>query len=302
MAQKLKLLGVLTGLVMLVGCSTQTQKPSEPEADGDVWRKALPNTAIRDIRPEPRLPGMYEIIMGDKVVYGDATGRYLVFGHIYDVQANEDVTQARIDRVASARRIPWDSLPLQYAVRESRAPADAPKLAVLHANDCGWCRRLYHDVKSAKDERGDITRKGHELSVDVRLMILAPEQPEQRSGGADSSDYVMHEVADNIICGRSPEENLQAVMQDGFIEKFRADLQRGSAAPGGLARVTRPGAASPSETSCDSSDAIAAVRAFAKKHGLVGTPVLISGDGRVRRGYLPPDELLKWLNEGKENK
>lgn len=271
---------------------------AESEKSGEVWRKALPNTAITDIRPEPRLPGMYEIVMGDKVVYGDATGRYLVFGNIYDVQTNEDVTQNRIDQVAKVRRIPWDSLPLQYALRVSLAPRDAPKLAILHANDCSWCRRLYHDVKSAEDANHNITRMGHEFSVDVRFMILAPEEPtyrpERDAEYWSSYDRLMNGLADHIICGGSPELNLQNAMQEGFIEKFAADFRKHHAVPGGLIRKF--------PKDCDSYPALAAVREFAKKHGFVGTPVLISGDGRIHRGYLPPDELIKWLNEGKNTK
>lgn len=297
MAQKLnRWLGALMALLALASTAVAV---AEATGDGEVWRKALPNTAIRDIRPEPRLPGMYEIVMGDKVVYGDATGRYLVFGHIYDVQTNEDITQGRIDQVTTARRIPWESLPLQYALRESLAPRDAPKLAILHANDCGWCRRLYHDVKSTKDENRNITRMGHEFAVDVRFMILSPEKPTYRPENDaeywSSSDLVMHELADHIICGGSPELNLQHAMQDGFVEKFSADLRRHNrATPGGITRKHGK--------DCDSRPALAAVREFAKKHGLTGTPVLISGDGRVHRGYLTPEKLMAWLNEGKDNK
>jgi hypothetical protein len=295
MAQKLnRWPGALMALLALASTAVAVAETTD---DGEVWRKALPNTTIHDIRPEPRLPGMYEIIMGDKVVYGDATGRYLVFGRIYDVQTNEDITQGRIDQVTTARRIPWDSLPLQYALRESLAPRDAPRLAILHANDCGWCRRLYHDVKSTKDENRNITRKGHEFAVDVRFMILAPEKPtyrpEKDAEYWSSSDLVMHELADHIICGGSPELNLQNAMQEGFVEKFSADLRRHNrVAPGGITRKHGK--------DCDSRPALAAVREFAKKHRLAGTPVLISGDGRIRRGYLPPDELMKWLNEGKD--
>lgn len=56
------------------------------------------------------------------------------------------------------------------------------------------------------------------------------------------------------------------------------------------------GTSVPPENECDSAPALAAVRNFAKAHGLTGTPlVLVSGDGRVHRGYLPPEQLMRWL-------
>ena len=98
-----------------------------------------------------------------------------------------------------------------------------------------------------------------------------------------------------IVCGGSPELNLQRVMQD---EEFRARFQTdpfeavlSPASP--LIRKPLPGV----QDGCDSKPALDAVREFSRKHGLSGTPVLISGDGRIHRGYLPPDQLLAWLHE-----
>lgn len=282
------------GLLVLLMSGTFAAAADEPKSvpeDGDIWRRTLPSTPIEEIRPDPRLPGMFEIVLGDKLVYGDASGRYLMFGHLYDVKTQQDLTQQRLDAIASARRIHWDELPLDHALRENLAPPGAPRLAVLLNPQCAWCRKLYDDIKSGKDKEGGLVRKGIEFETDVRLMVLAPAKP----GSTKSPDFYSHQLADRIVCGGSPELNLQRAMQDGdFQTQFRADPFEALFSPASLlVRKPLPGA----EGGCDSTAALDAIRGFSRKHHLSGTPVLISGDGRIHRGYLPPEQLLAWLRD-----
>ncbi len=282
-------LGVLLAFLLSGSFATGAEQPTALSEDGEVWRQALPNTAIKEIHPEPRFPGMYEIVLGDKLVYGDTTGRYLMFGHLYDMKTQQDLTQQRLDGIAATRRIPWEELPLEHALKENLAPRGAPKLAVLFNPQCAWCRKLYSDVRSEKDKEGRIVRKGLEFQADVRFMILAPEKPTS----SKSPDFYVHYLADRIVCGGSPELNLQLVMQDEeFQSQFQADPFEAIFSPASpLIRKSLPGV----QGGCDSAPALDAVREFSRKHGLSGTPVLISGDGRIHRGYLPPDQLLAWL-------
>ncbi len=291
--EKVSISALSVMLVFLLSGSfaTGAEQPKSSSKDGEVWRQALPNTAIREIHPEPRFPGVYEILLGDKLVYGDATGRYLMFGHLYDVRTQQDLTQQRLDAIAAVRRIPWEALPLEHALKENLAPRGAPKLAVLFNPQCAWCRKLYSDVRSEKDKEGGIVRKGLEFEADVRFMILAPEKP----ASSKSPDFHAHSLADRIVCGGSPELNLQRVMQDeDFQARFQADAFDAIFSPASLLiRKPLPG----KQDGCDSAPALDTVRELSHKHGLSGTPVLISGDGRIHRGYLPPDQLLAWLRE-----
>lgn len=282
-------IGVALAALLVVSAAVGDESTRTAISDGNVWRSVLPNTRINEVRPEQRLPSMFEIVMGDKVVYGDASGRYLIFGHIYDVQTQQDITQQRIDEVSASRQIPWNSLPLEHALRENLAPPEAPQLAVLFSLQCPWCRKLYHDIKSEKDKDGAITRKGLEFQADVRIMLLAPDKPEPTPGYLKTSEKFVYDMADRIVCGTVPESNLERAMADGFAERFSADMAVSKSPPDRMWRTR----------GCKSEPALEAVRKFASEHGLTGTPVLISGDGRVHRGYLPPDQLLAWLREGR---
>ena len=58
-----------------------------------------PATRIDAVRPSG-LPGVYELAMGRKVAYVDASGTYFLFGHIFDLAANRDLTEERIRELA----------------------------------------------------------------------------------------------------------------------------------------------------------------------------------------------------------
>ncbi|MEJ2405373.1 MAG: glycolate oxidase subunit GlcF, partial [Candidatus Thiodiazotropha sp.] len=99
----IRISSTLLACLLMGTAGARGDQPKSASGGEDVWRKALPNTAIEAIRPDPRLPGIYEIVMGDKVVYGDATGRYLMFGHLFDVRTQQDLTQQHLDHCLTCR-------------------------------------------------------------------------------------------------------------------------------------------------------------------------------------------------------
>jgi len=50
--------------------------------------------------------------------------------------------------------------------------------------------------------------------------------------------------------------------------------------------------------SCDTSG-LDANEAFAHKHGLSGTPVIVRSDGAMLEGYRPKEFLQSWLKDGR---
>lgn len=116
---------------------------------------ALPNTEISSIRKSV-LPGLYELVTGNNLLYVDKSGRYALIGTLYDLQSHEDLTAKRRDELqltvqtdkpvdAPLASIPWDQLPKDAAVIEN---AGAPyKLAVFADVNCPYCRRLAETLK-----------------------------------------------------------------------------------------------------------------------------------------------------------
>ena len=104
-------------------------------------KAAYPATSFRDIRTTP-LPGIYEVSMGRNLAYVGSDGRYFLFGHLYDMREQRDLTA---DRLEAARRIDFASLPLADAITIVRGDG-ARVLAVFSDPDCPHCRRLEQEL------------------------------------------------------------------------------------------------------------------------------------------------------------
>ncbi len=55
-------------------------------------RAAMPATDVQAVS-ESEIPNLYRFQAGDNTLYADATGRYLLVGHIYDLQSAQDLTE-----------------------------------------------------------------------------------------------------------------------------------------------------------------------------------------------------------------
>jgi len=116
---------------------------------------ALPNTEITSVR-ESVLPGLYELVTGNNLLYVEKSGRYALIGTLYDLKRHEDLTAKRRDELdltlqadkpvdAPLASIPWDQLPKGVAIVEN---AGAPyKIAVFAEVNCPYCRRLAETLK-----------------------------------------------------------------------------------------------------------------------------------------------------------
>ena len=48
-------------------------------------KEKYPATRIERVDPS-EIPALYEVVMGQNVAYTDASGRYFVFGHLFDMK------------------------------------------------------------------------------------------------------------------------------------------------------------------------------------------------------------------------
>lgn len=92
-------------------------------------------------------PGVFEVVMGAKLVYVDAGGQYFLFGHLYDMQAQRDITAAREEQLT---RIDFSSLPLSDALKEVRGNGSRT-LVIFSDPDCPYYHRLDATLKGLTD-------------------------------------------------------------------------------------------------------------------------------------------------------
>ena len=112
--------------------------------------QALPNTPIDSIRPTG-IPGLFEVVAGRNLFYTGASGRYLVFGEIYDLKTATNITAERFQDLRQAadeqRRISWADLPMDAAIHYGDGDL---RLAVFSDPECPYCRRLTEALRQTK--------------------------------------------------------------------------------------------------------------------------------------------------------
>ena len=139
MKSSLKILAI--ALTVLATTAHAGQDESNLEAIGNKLRTLYPATQFNDIRPS-QLEGIYEVVMGKNVGYTDGEGRYFLFGHVFDMQTQQDLTQQRIDEL---NKVNFSELPLKDAIKEVRGKGQR-KLVVFSDPDCPYCKKLERDL------------------------------------------------------------------------------------------------------------------------------------------------------------
>ena len=135
-------LPVATVLVALAGLASAS--PSATEAEVEVRLKELyPSTRISAVRPA-EVTGLFEVAMGRNVAYTDGSGRYFIFGHLFDMREQTDLTARRLNEI---NRIDFGQLPLEDALKTVRGDGSR-RMAVFADPDCPYCRGM--EVELAK--------------------------------------------------------------------------------------------------------------------------------------------------------
>jgi thiol:disulfide interchange protein DsbC len=126
--------------------STASPPAAAQEALAATLKRLYPATSFDAVRPSP-VKGLAEVVMGANVAYVDETGRYFVFGRLYDMRESRDLTAERLDRLT---RIEFSALPLEAAI-ETVKGSGARRLAVFSDPDCPYCRTLERELATLDD-------------------------------------------------------------------------------------------------------------------------------------------------------
>ncbi len=100
-------------------------------------KKAYPSTTFNKVDKTP-INGIYEVVMGQNVAYTDVNGRYFIFGNLYDMHTQKDIT-AQPD---SSKKVYFPNADqLKNAIKEVKGNGQR-KLVVFSDPDCPYCARL----------------------------------------------------------------------------------------------------------------------------------------------------------------
>jgi thiol:disulfide interchange protein DsbC len=107
----------------------------------------LPNFPPIDEVSKTPIPGIFELRLGNDILYTDEQGNHVFQGNLIDTKTRSNLTEARI---AKLTQIDFASLPLKDAILIKQG-SGARKIAVFGDPNCGYCKRLERDLLALKD-------------------------------------------------------------------------------------------------------------------------------------------------------
>ncbi len=90
---------------------------------------------------------LYEVKVGNEIIYTDAEARYVFIGRIIDAETSKDLTQAKMDEL---NRIKFADLPLDLATKSVKGTGKRV-IAVFEDPNCGYCKRFRKTLADVKD-------------------------------------------------------------------------------------------------------------------------------------------------------
>jgi thiol:disulfide interchange protein DsbC len=101
---------------------------------------------VDDVAKTP-VGSLYEVRMGEEIVYTDEKVSFLMVGSLIDAKTRENLTETRKEKLAT---IKFDDLPLDAAIKTVRGNGKAT-LAVFADPNCGFCKRMEKELAAMTD-------------------------------------------------------------------------------------------------------------------------------------------------------
>ena len=87
--------------------------------------------------------GLWEVRVGNEIVYTDSEGNFLIQGSLIDAKQKRNLTEERVEKLSA---IDFDALPLKDAFTIVRGNGKR-KMAVFEDPNCGYCKRFERDLQ-----------------------------------------------------------------------------------------------------------------------------------------------------------
>jgi thiol:disulfide interchange protein DsbC len=239
MIRTASLTAALLTCCMLTTAYAETQDEPGFDAVEAKIRGLVPNAKTIAVSETP-INGLLQVQINSDIVYVTANGQYLLQGQLMDIDTRENLT----DQAKSGIR-----MSLLAGLNKDEQITFAPEkpkydLLVFTDLDCGYCRKLHHQIKEYNDE-----------GIAIHYLAFP------RAGiGSDSYDKFV-----SVWCADDKQEALT-------LAKNGTD---------------------PVPAKCP--NPIADQYELGREVGVTGTPALVTSDGTLIPGYMPPEQLLQRL-------
>ncbi|HSM99975.1 MAG TPA: DsbC family protein [Rudaea sp.] len=103
--------------------------------------KLAPNAKIESVAPAP-LAGFYAVVADGHPVYVSADGKYLIEGHVYDIDARRNLMD---EAMSGVRKRALDAIPESKRITFS-PPHPKYHVTVFTDPDCPYCREFHKQI------------------------------------------------------------------------------------------------------------------------------------------------------------
>ncbi|WP_018949056.1 DsbC family protein [Thioalkalivibrio sp. ALMg11] len=256
--------GTPASVAEIISFDVEQMSAAEAEA---VIRQQFPNSRIASVTPSP-VTGLYEVVAGSNVFYVRPGEPYIVAGHIFATDDQQDITAERKRELglsaatsagesAAPATAPvqaggssdiWENLPSDMMI--VTGPEDAPAIALFTDPACPHCTRFEQALPSMGDIRV------------YRLMMPLSRDPAARQQAAMA------------LCAADPMSAYTRL-------------------------INGQGAPSVDDQAClaRAQEYIGEVERFAARSGIRGTPFFVRPDGDNRIGF-NPQGFESWAKGG----
>ncbi|MBS0570577.1 MAG: DsbC family protein [Proteobacteria bacterium] len=103
--------------------------------------KLVPGAKVQSVAPAP-LAGFYAVVADGHPVFISADGKYLIEGHVYDIDARRNVMD---DAMAGLRKRAIDAIPASKRIAFA-PPSPKYHVTVFTDPDCPYCREFHKQI------------------------------------------------------------------------------------------------------------------------------------------------------------
>ena len=157
----------------------------------DILQNKYPSTSFTEIKETP-ISELYQVVMGKNIAFVDKSGRYFVFGKMFDMQEQKDLTSTEQEQL---ERVDFNSLPLNNAIKVVKGNGKRV-FAVFTDPDCPYCKQFESTVSRMED-----------YTMYIFLYPIASLHPNARA------------VAEAIWCNKNSAKAFEGYVLDGITPK-----------------------------------------------------------------------------------
>jgi thiol:disulfide interchange protein DsbC len=139
---------LLFGATACLAADGPSQGRKQPHAAAQAMEaklKSLYPTQRFDSVRVAALPGFYEVTMGKSMAYVEESGRYFLFGGLWDMQTRRDLTA---ERRAELEAVDVAQLPADLVLTMG---SGSRTVYVFSDPNCGYCKQLEHTLSQLVD-------------------------------------------------------------------------------------------------------------------------------------------------------